>query len=709
MYQTTIIKYLFSENYISSKLEDFYSLDININNQDLTKFLDKLIDLQIISFKKENKTYLPHLDIVAGYYERINQYFGFIRPFNNQLPDLYIYYKNANNALHGDIVIAKKYVSSKGKNNNKEEGTIIFNTESTTKKIVGRLQKYKSFGFVTPITEHFNDIYIPSTSINNAKDKQIVVAEITERNNTFKNKHTGKIVEILGYDNDIGIDVLKIVKEYDMPIEFPSKVIEEALNIPKEISKTEIKNELHRGRVDLRKDTIITIDGESTRDYDDAISIKKTKDNNYLLSVHIADVSHYVKENSALDNEAKLRGTSVYLTDRVIPMLPADLSNGICSLNPHKDRFTLTCSMKIDNSGQVIESNVFESIINTTERMTYQNIKKLIRKEDKNLTQNYSHIVKYIDLFYELSIILQKKKESEGFLDLNISESKIILDKNNKPIDIQVREQDEATKLIESFMILCNEIISETYFKLKLPFLYRVHEKPKKEKIHEFLLFLKTNDIEADITDFTPLELQKLINQLSEHPEQKELVSTIMLRSLQKAKYSVQALGHFGLGSKYYSHFTSPIRRYPDLQIHRIIKDYLHGKMNKKRISHYQKILNDIANNCTKAEIKAFKCEKDTKNYKKCEYMLEKIDNIYPGVISGITEKGVFVKIPHLLIEGFILKENLNTEDSYFIFDKEKMCYIETIQNIYYTIGTPITIKVIDVDLNKIRITFDLV
>lgn len=705
MYKKILIDILNNPTYTPKGFEELLVTHpvLMQNSSDVFKFIEELETKQILYFLP-NKTYALAKNLIIGTFEQSSKYYGFVRPTNPMLEDLYIHRKHMRGAMHGDYVVAKEIYTDFTKEG-KTEGCIVCVLEDKTKRILGTYQSQHTFGFVVPDNPGYPDIFISGKNSLNAADQQKVVVEIINREQRNHKQPEGRIVEILGYKEEKGVDVLSIIMNYPISIEFPEEVLQEAEELPDEIPEEELAKEL-KHRADLRNEVIITIDGENTRDFDDAISISKTEDGHYLLGVHIADVTHYVKEHSPLDKEALKRGTSIYLVDRVIPMLPEKLSNGLCSLKPQVVRFALSCSMKINQNGDVVDSKIYESVIKTTEKMTYSDVKKLIERTDENLQKKYHHILKDIDLFYELSLILQKKRHHRGSIDFDFPEARVIIDENGKPIDIEIRTFDSATRLIEEFMIVTNETVSEFFFRKEIPFLYRIHEKPPTEKAERFLDFMTIIN-QPIVEELSPKVMQNILEQSKDKPEY-EQISHVMLRSLAKARYSHEAKGHFGMASSYYSHFTSPIRRYPDLQIHRIIKEYLHQQLNEKRIKHYEDILPDIAKATTECEITASRCESEVTDYKICEYMLDKIDEEYEGKVSGVTDNGIFVILPNQ-IEGFVPAMELDSDLDTFYFEEDLLAYVSHNRTKTYTFGTPVKIKVVEVDMIKRKIHFSLV
>lgn len=674
------------------------------NASDVFSFIEELEEKQILYFLP-NKTFMLAKNLFIGKFEQSSKYFGFVLSSEPSVKDLYIYHKHTNQAIHGDYVIAKEVLSGFSKNG-KTEGMIIYIVEDASPRILGTLQQHQTFGFVVPDNPCYPDIFVPGKYLNNAQDQQKVVVEINQRQSKTHKGPEGEIVEILGYADEPGIDILSILKEYPIPTEFPAKVLEEANNLPDHIPNNELEHEL-KHRIDLRDEVIITIDSETTKDFDDAVSIKKTKDNEYLLGVHIADVAHYVKEDHPLDKEARKRGTSIYLADRVIPMLPEKLSNGLCSLNPNVTRFALSCLMKIDRNGNVTDTKICESVIKTTERMTYSDVKKIIERTDEDLLEKYRHIIEEIDLFHELSLILQTKRHHRGAIDFDFPEARVLVDKNGKAADIEIRTSDSATRLIEEFMIVCNETVSEYFSKKDVPFLYRIHEKPSTEKIERFLAFMEAIQQSVAKEELSPKVLQSILERTKDTPEC-EQIRHVLLRSLAKAKYSPEPKGHFGMASVYYSHFTSPIRRYPDLQIHRIIKEFLHHRLTDKRKKHYSLLLPDVANETTEAEITASRCESEVTDYKMCEYMQDKVGEIFEGKVSGVTENGIFVILPNQ-VEGFVPAMELDTLHDTFYFEEDVLSYVSHRQTKSYTFGTPVKVQLVHVDMIKRKVQFSLI
>lgn len=583
--------------------------------------------------------------------------FGFVE-IEGRSEDLYIPESGVNGAFHQDQVQVELL---KGQGGRRQEARIVKILSHGLTKVVGTYQKSKSFGFVIPDLEKIStDIYIPAEDSKGAVTGHKVVVELTDYGDD-KHKPEGRITEILGHVNDPGVDILSIVKGYDLPVEFEEKLLNQAERVGKPVSEADMA-----GRRDLRSLQMVTIDGEDAKDLDDAVSLTREGEN-YCLGVHIADVSNYVQENSALDREALNRGTSVYLVDRVIPMLPHTLSNGICSLNQGEDRLALSCLMKVNKKGEVVSYEIAETVICVDRRMSYTAVRKILEEGDPELIQEYEELVPMFQDMQELAAILRKKRRQRGSIDFDFPESKIILDQKGNPVSIEPYERNVATDLIEDFMLLANETVAQHFYWMEVPFLYRTHETPDTEKIEKLATFIhnfgyhikiKTSDHEVH-----PKEIQKLLASI-EGTEEEALIARLALRSMKQAKYSVECTGHFGLACACYCHFTSPIRRYPDLQIHRIIKEQLRGRLMEKRIDHYKEILPEVARQTSRLERRADEAERETDKLKKAQYMKHHIGETLEGIISGITAWGIYVELPNT-VEGMIHVARL-TGDYYY-------------------------------------------
>ena len=518
----------------------------------------------------------------------------------------------------------------------RREGEVVKVLRRGIAKVVGTFQKNKNFGFVIPDNIKLGqDIFIPAEYSKGAVDGHKVVAQITDYGSDRKNPE-GKITEIIGHINDPGTDIISIVKGYDLPMEFPDKILHQAENVAKPVSTADMA-----GRMDVRDWQMVTIDGEDAKDLDDAITLTREGEC-YRLGVHIADVANYVQEHSALDVEALERGTSVYLVDRVIPMLPHTLSNGICSLNAGEDRLALSCIMLIDKKGNVIDHKIAETVVQVDQRMSYTSVRKILKDQDEEERNKYRELVPMFELMEELAAILREKRRKRGSIDFDFPETKILLDQQGRPLEIKPYERNVATRIIEDFMLIANETVAQDFFWQELPFVYRTHDTPDSEKIRKLGTFINNfgYSIKIGQEEIHPKELQKLLERIEDTPEE-SLISRLTLRSMKQAKYTTQSTGHFGLATQYYCHFTSPIRRYPDLQIHRIIKETLRGRMNEKRIAHYERILPEVAAQSSARERRADEAERETDKLKKVQFMSEHIGESFEGVISGVTAWGM--------------------------------------------------------------------
>ena len=648
-----------------------------------------------MSKKKKNKE-------IIGIYRATEKKFGFVQ-VGDDSQDIFIPSKYVNTAIDGDTVRVKIYKPKE--NEKKAEGKIEKIIQREIKEVIGIFQSSKNFGFVVPDDKKIGtDIFVPKNKCKNAKKNDKVIVKITRYPEKGKNAE-GEVIEVIGNINEAGIDMLSVIKEYNLPNEFPEFVLSEAKKIPQKIDLKDIKN-----RKDLREDTIFTIDGEDSKDLDDAVSVRKNDEGNYILDVHIADVSFYVKENSRLDKEAIKRGTSIYMFDRVIPMLPIQLSNGICSLNAGEDRFALSCSMEIDNKGNVISSDVYKSIINVTERMTYTNVNKILNNLDEKVNKRYSNYINNFKLMEELALILKNKRIAQGYLNLDIPESKITLDENGRAINVEKYELTFANEIIEQFMLTCNETIAEKFYWLEAPFIYRVHEIPDYDKIKETNRFLYNigQKIKANKDNIKPKAFSDVLEKLKD-TEYEKVISTLILRTLKVARYESENKGHFGIASKYYCHFTSPIRRYPDLFIHRVISEYLDNNYNlsEDRIEELNQKAIKYAETSSNTEKIATKAEREAEDIKKAEYMESKIGEEYDGIISSITSFGMFVELENT-VEGFISFKNIGGNE-YFIYDDIKKMLIGEKTNRSFRIGDKVKIRVIKASKLLKIIDFELV
>ncbi len=623
--------------------------------------------------------------------------FGFVE-IEGQVQDLFIPENEVNGAFHKDKVVVELLPGQHGK---RQEAKIVAILSHELTRIVGTFDKAGKFGFVIPDNDKLpSDIFVPIERSKGAVTGHKVVVELTEYGDE-KHKPEGKVVEILGHVNDPGVDILSIVKGFDLPMEFPEKVLNQGQRVAKDVSLKDME-----GRKDLRAVQMVTIDGEDAKDLDDAVSLSKEGDN-YLLGVHIADVSNYVQENSALDREAEKRGTSVYLVDRVIPMLPHVLSNGICSLNMKEDRLALSCLMTINKKGEVIDHEIAETVICVDQRMSYTDVNKIL-EGDSDTQEQFETFVPMFFLMKELSDLLREKRKKRGSIDFDFPESKILLDKDGVPVSIKPYERNAATKLIEDFMLLANETVAQHFYWMELPFVYRTHDYPDPEKILKLGTFINNFGyhikVKSGDNEIHPKEIQKLLGRI-EGTEEEALISRLTLRSMKRAQYTVDCTGHFGLACQFYCHFTSPIRRYPDLQIHRIIKEQLRGRMNGERIDHYQSILPEVAKHASEMERRADEAERETDKLKKVQFMEQKIGEIFEGVISGITSWGIYVELPNT-VEGLIHVSRLFGDYYYYCEETYEMLGRDTGRS--FKLGQRIRIVVDGVDYFQKSIDFVL-
>lgn len=623
--------------------------------------------------------------------------FGFLE-IPEEEEDIFIPEESVGTALHGDTV--QIVVKKDGKGGKRCEGEVVKVLERGTREVVGTYQQCDGFGFVVTDNQRFlKDVFIPAGKSLEAEDGDKVLAEIKDHGNKRRSPE-GKIIEILGKPGECGVDVLCVAKSYELPMEFPEKVVKQAERIKETLNEGDFY-----GREDLRDVVMVTIDGEDAKDLDDAVSLTKDEDL-YHLGVHIADVSNYVQYNSALDKEALKRGTSVYLADRVIPMLPKKLSNGICSLNAGEDRLALSCLMDIDKKGRVVSHRIVESVIHVKERMSYTNVKKILLQEDEELAKRYEELLPMFFQMKELSELLRNRRKKRGAIDFDFPESKLVLDEKGKVIDIYPYEQNIATRLIEDFMLAANETVAEEYCMLGLPFVYRTHENPDMEKMETVLEMVHQAGIKVKKGKETisPKEVQKILKEL-EGMECEPFFARLILRSMKQAKYTVEDTGHFGLAAKYYCHFTSPIRRYPDLQIHRIIKETLRGKMTEAKIQHYKGILEEVARQSSAMERRAEEVERETIKMKKAEYMKQHIGEAFEGTVSGVTEWGFYVELDNT-VEGLVHVNSLT--DDYYTFDKDRYCLVGDMTGRAYRMGQRVKVWVENADENTKTVDFKI-
>ena len=682
---------------------------------ELTQVLDYLVSEGRIGISKKGKYGKPEVFSVNGIFCGHPKGFGFVT-VEGMEQDVFIPEDRTGAALHGDRVQIVVESQDRG-GGRRAEGSVLKVLEHANKEVVGYYQKSKGFGFVIPDNQKISkDIFIPQGCDMGAVTGHKVVARIKEFGDA-NHKPEGVVTEILGHVNDPGTDILSIVRAYGLPEEFPPEVMDEVEGCPDEVAVPGMTRDEETwdgpygigdltspadwtgdlaGRLDLRGLRTVTIDGEDAKDLDDAVTLCRNGQGGYILGVHIADVSHYVKEGRPLDKEALKRGTSVYLVDRVIPMLPHKLSNGICSLNAGTDRLALSCIMELDDQGNVLDHKIAETVIHVDRRMTYTAVNAIVTDGDEAVMAEYEGFVPMFMLMKEVSDILREKRKKRGAIDFDFPESKIILDAQGKPLEIKPYERNAATKIIEDFMLAANETVAEDYFWQELPFVYRTHDNPDPEKmkqlgtfIHNFGYFIRLQQGEIH-----PKELQKLLDKIEGTPEE-VLLSRLTLRSMKQAKYTTLCSGHFGLAARYYTHFTSPIRRYPDLQIHRIIKESLKGGLGDKRAGHYEAILPGVAMQTSALERRAEEAERETDKLKKCEYMSRFIGQEFDGVVSGVTNWGLYVELPNT-VEGLVRISELR--DDYYIFDEQHYELVGEMTRKTFKLGQPIRVQVASTD-----------
>ena len=688
----------------SDKALDIYELQslLGINNVEdiklMSEELRKMEDDAIIYHSNKDKyMLLENSHLRKGIMRANKKGFGFVE-VDNMDDDIYIAQDDMNGAIHDDIVLVE--ITSK-MSLDRLEGRILKIIERKTKRFIGLINFDKDgVGHIQLDDNKIKlDISVSKENSLNAVDGHKVVVELGKKINN-NGKYEGKVVEIIGHINDPGVDILSIIYKYNINTEFPDDVKDEVSKIPMEVYDVELKD-----RRDLRDEVIFTIDGDDTKDIDDAISIKKFPNGHYQLGVHIADVSYYVREGRPLDNEAMERGTSVYLVDRVIPMLPHELSNGICSLNPNVDRLAISCVMEFDSNGKQLDYEIFQSVIKSRIQMTYKKVNSILEKND--VPEGYEDYAEDLRTMNDLAKILRKAKEKRGYIDFEVDEAKILVDENCVPTDVVLRERGAGEKLIEDFMIAANECVASHIYFMNLPFIYRVHEYPKEEKIRSFLGFVSGlgYKITGNIKDFKPTTMQNILEQLKDKPEYK-ILSTLLLRSMQKAVYKPENLGHYGLASSCYTHFTSPIRRYPDTTVHRLLRTYLFDKnIDMKTIKKWEEKLVYVAEHSSERERASVDCEREVEDMKMAEYMEKHIGEEFEGMISSITSFGMFVELDNL-IEGLVPLRDMK---DFFHFDEEHLCLTGEKSHVKYSIGERVVVKVVRASKDDKTIDFEVV
>lgn len=687
------------------ELEEHFQIQTAAEFKDFLKLLNALEQDGKIILTRTNRYGVPErMDLVKGRLQAHAKGFAFLIPEDREHPDVYIHANDLLSAMNGDTVLVR--VSTRSSGGGKLEGEVVRIVNRAVTQIVGVFQHHETYGFVIPDDKRINrDIFVPQEGFGGAVDGEKVVAHIVNYPEG-RSAAEGRVIEILGHKDDPGVDILSIIRKHQLPEAFPEDVMAEAQAAPERIDEAEI---VSSGRRDLRDKVIVTIDGEDAKDLDDAVHVELLPNGHVQLGVHIADVGYYVTENSRLDQEAYNRGCSVYLVDRVIPMLPHRLSNGICSLNPKVDRFTLSCEMEFDEQMKVVKHDIFTSVIRTKERMTYTNVRKILEDEDPEVTEQYSELVDTFKLMRDVALRLRGKRMKRGAVDFDFQESKVIVDEEGKPIDIIKRERSIAEQIIEEFMLAANETVAEHFHWLKVPFIYRIHEDPDQEKLMNFMAFVANfgYTVKGKGNKVHPRALQSLLEDIEGTKEQ-TVISTMMLRSMRQAKYDAESTGHFGLAAEFYTHFTSPIRRYPDLVIHRVIREVIEAGdgLSEGRLEYLASRMQDIAQQSSERERVAVEAERDTEQLKKAEYMLDKVGAEFPGIISSVTSFGMFIELENT-VEGLIRLSGLT--DDYYHFHEQHMALIGERSSRIFRIGDEVKIRVARVNMDDHTIDFELV
>ena len=695
-----ILDFISDDLYVPMKIKEI-AIVLQIPREqrnDLKEVLDALVEEGKISLSKRGKYSKGHPVHLKGTFQANIRRFGFVAP-EDESGDVFIPEENTGGAFHGDEV---EYIITAAPAGKRKEGKVIRVLSHSVANIVGLYEKNKNFGFVRPDNQRYlKDIYIPAGKELGAMNGHKVVVRLTSYGGEHM-KPEGEIIEIIGHINDPGTDILSIVMDAGIPTEFPEKVLNQAVRVAKDVSEAD-----RAGRKDLGDWLMVTIDGEDAKDLDDAVSLKMEGDK-YILGVHIADVTNYVQENSALDREAFERGTSVYLADRVIPMLPHKLSNGICSLNAGEDRLALSCIMTFTSTGEMLDHEIAETVIHVDKRMSYNGVAEILgsdTQESENESED-AEIIEMIRLMKQLSDILRERRGRRGSIDFDFPETKVILDEDGKPVDIRPYERNDATKIIEDFMLMANETVAEEYYWRELPFLYRTHDVPDEDKIKKLSTFINNFGYHIHVrNEVRPKEIQKLLDRVDGTPEE-ALISRLTLRSMKRARYTTENTGHFGLAAKYYTHFTSPIRRYPDLQIHRIIKENLRGRLNEDRIAHYEEILPKTAAQCSDRERRAEEAEREVVKMKKAEYMRSRIGEEYDGVVSGVTGWGIYVELENT-VEGLVHVADMKDDHYEFVEQNYEMTGTHTGKT--YKLGQTVRVRVTDADKLMRTVNFEIV
>ncbi|TDF97040.1 ribonuclease R [Paenibacillus piri] len=685
------------------ELEKHFEINSAQEFKDFLKLLNELENEGLVLRTRTERYGVPErMNLLRGKLQAHAKGFGFLIPEDRDHPDVYIHANDMGGAMNGDTILVR--ITAKSAAGGKLEGEVVRVVSRAITQIVGLFQMNEGYAFVLPDDKRVvRDIFIPKEAFNGAMDGHKVVVRLV----TYPEGRAaaeGEVIEILGHKNDPGVDIISIIRKHQLPESFPDEVLEEATAVPETIAEPDLA-----GRRDLRHKRIVTIDGEDAKDLDDAVNVERLENGNYVLGVHIADVSYYVTEGSPLDREAYNRGCSVYLVDRVIPMLPHRLSNGICSLNPQVDRLTMSCEMEFDAGANVVRHDIFTSVIKTSERMTYTNVRKLLTDEaEPDVAEKYAYLMDDFRLMEELAGKLRNRRMKRGAIDFDFQESKILVDENGKPTDIIKRDRTIAEQIIEEFMLAANETVAEHFHWLKVPFLYRIHEDPDSEKLTHFMEFITNFGyvVRGKGNTVHPRALQSLLEEIKGTKEE-TVISTVMLRSMKQAKYDAHSTGHFGLAAEFYSHFTSPIRRYPDLIIHRVIREVLEqGNMDDKRHEYLSARMDDIAKQSSERERVAVDAERETEALKKAEFMLDKVGEEFEGLISSVTGFGIFVELDNT-VEGLIRLSDMH--DDYYHYHEAQHALIGERTSRIYRLGDEVKVRVARVSTEEHTIDFELV
>jgi len=684
------------------ELEEELNIEEAAQFKDLVIALNELEEAGELVRTRKNRFGLPEkMNLVRGTIQMHSKGFAFLIPDDPDESDVYIHSSDLDSAMNKDRVLVR--VEKRGDEGDRAEGTVVRILERAVTQVVGTFENEGAFGFVIADDKRIpNDIFIPKKNMNGAVTGHKVIAQITKYPEGRMSAE-GEITQILGHKNDPGIDIISIIHKHGITIDFPEEVLDQVSKTPDTVQPEELE-----GRRDLRDEVIVTIDGADAKDLDDAVTVKKLDNGNFKLGVYIADVSHYVKEGTPLDKEAFERGNSVYLVDRVIPMLPHRLSNGICSLNPQVDRLVIGCEMEINDQGEVVAHEVFPGVIKTTERMTYENVNKILVDQDEEVRHQYAALVPMFEAMEELARVLNTKRMKRGAIDFDFKEAKVLVDEEGKAVDVVLRERSTGERLIEEFMLVANETIAEHFHWLDVPFIHRIHENPDDGKLATFFEFLAGLGIRVKGTanEVHPQALQQVLNDVKGEPEEM-IISKLMLRSMKQAKYDPNSIGHFGLATEFYTHFTSPIRRYPDLIVHRLIRKYVfNGELDPQSQREWKDKMPEIARHTSEMERRAVDAERETDDLKKAEFMQNKVGEEFTGLISSITNFGMFVELENT-VEGLIHVSYLM--DDYYHYDERSQSLIGERTANMYRVGDEVEVKVAQVNLDERAVDFELV